>query len=483
MTDNESIKRKKIATQSKRGLLILSLRTAITNVLQFISSISLARLLTPYDYGVFGILNGWISSLSYLTDIGLHESLVQQKSDISINQMKSYLSIRIILSVSVSIFFGISFIFLKSYYNFKSDSLGLYFLGLITIFEAFSTIPKIHFQKNLNFIAFSKIELISTVFLYIGQVLFAYLGFGFWSFFIGIILRQLTIIASGFYLKMYHVPSFTHLQPIFSNLKKGVFYQINLIIIALNAIFIPIILKLFLDVDTIGLYFWTNGLVSIPLVFINNYNNVLFPAIAKLQSNREQIKILITRGGEVLILAIGLIFGLGAALGPSLIDILFNERWYAAKSIIALISLTIGLYGTRNIINSLLSGIGNPFMRSKIELINFFLVIGLTYILAQQFQLFGFLYAQTIANFTILIIASIYAREYIQFDLIKRFIIVFSGALLANYLLYNFKLVNNIFISFLIFMLVFFPFCVLLDRKIIIDLQQIFHKIKSFIKK
>jgi PST family polysaccharide transporter len=416
MSEQKNFDRNTIAKKSKLGVLFLSLKSFGLNILKIVSSISLAKLLSPYDYGVYGVLNSWISSLSYFTDIGLHESLVQKDEDIKRSDVEGYLALRLILSFVVALIFSGTIYFFKDFVDVDSDSPFLLLLGFICLFDAVTTLPKVVLHKELEFKKLTILELISSVFLYIFQIAFAYFGFGFWSFFIGMCIRYLILFVGGLLLKIYAWPKISSISKVRSSLNNGVHFQANLIIIAALGIASPIILKGFLTVEVVGIYFWTMSLVSLPIAYINNFGHVLFSALSKTQKNFDDSKLLISKSCRILILIISLIFGLGATLGPSLIELLFGEKWSLAKDVIALCSLTAGLLAAKELPNAALGALGKPRIRMKIELLGLFLLLTVGTFITSRFYLKGFLIYSAVVNGFIALSLFYKIKEYISLE-------------------------------------------------------------------
>lgn len=477
--DDNTKKREKVAGLAKKGFIFLTSRTLLTNILQLFSSLALARFLKPVDYSIFGVLNGLVNSLSFFTDIGMHEVLVQQKSEIKDEQIRTYLSFRLFVSVVLSLLFAVAFYFLKDYYEIKESNILFYFLGLFTILEVLSTIPTIFFQKRLEFAKLAKVELVGTVLLYVAQISFAYLGFEYWCFFFGIFIRYIVMIIFGIKNKFYIMPKFSSVINIKKYMKVGVFFQLNLMLTATHAILIPIILKYFLSLETIGLFFWISGLVSIPNSFIANFNHTLFPAISKVQSSIDDIKILINKASELILFIIVFIFGLGASIGPSIITIVFDEKWYEARDYLPLVALGIGLFNIRNIGNTLLAGIGQPNKRTGVEVFNLMSLVSLTCILGYFYKLEGYLWAIIISNFLSIIFLSVRTHKYMGIKIYKRFSVLFVSGFLGFYCVRYYQLEQNLIYSFLSFVCVFSLSSAVIDKNIFLEIIEQYKKMRK----
>lgn len=446
--------RKALASKAKSGFKKLSLRSIITYVLQLISTLILSRYFIPKDYGIFGILQNWLGSGNYLTDIGLTEGLTQQKEDITREQISAYLFVRLSLATLIAFCFFLGLFFFKDLLELDThQNLLMYFLGLFAIFDVLSSTPRMLLQKSMNFTKLARIEVVSSVVLYITQISGAILGLGFWSMFAGILGRYLVIILVGLKMNCFVFPRLSNVKEVSSLFKKGIFYQLNLGVIFLVGISTPIILKQYLDIGEVGLYFWANGLVAIPMSIIFNFQNVVFPAISKIQDNESEVKILFNKGTELFLLLIFGIFGLGAALSVSLVDFLFNEKWYGAKEFISYLSFIFIIYSVRQTPLVLLTSLGRSLEKFISEFSFFISLILLSTFLIPSYKILGFIAASFFAHLISFIIGMIFCSPYFYRSFYRNLTSLTIGVCSAFYQINHFQLFNSFFSAFLIFFL------------------------------
>lgn len=58
--------------------------------IQFIVTIFIARILTPADYGVIGLLTVFVAIANILLDSGFSQALIQKKMRVSLNSQLSF---------------------------------------------------------------------------------------------------------------------------------------------------------------------------------------------------------------------------------------------------------------------------------------------------------------------------------------------------------------------------------------------------------
>ncbi len=476
---NKTEKKENLADKSRFGFMAMSLRSVLTNILQIASSYILAYYLTPGDYGEFGILSSFVGALLFLSDIGLSIHLQQKSEEISDQEFQSFFGIRILLALLLVAGFFIAQPFLIDHYKFNFTNphlLGLYVL--IIPFEVISSVPKLMLIRELEFKEIAKIDMASSVTLYLTQIILAVLGFGVWSFIIANLARQtVSLIMSYSIKKRIILPRFSFKTFDKETYKRGFFYQLNSIIPTSRGIFFPIILSLYLSVDEMGLMFWVIGLVSIPMVFAYNYNSVFLPALSKVHKSKEEAKHLSSRAIENMVLALGFIFGLGGTIGPNIIDIVFPDKWALARDLVPLAALYIGLSAVRFIGTTIINAQGRPHVLTKIEIALVIMEYLGIVIFCSKLGLKGYFISQVVIYFLCLLYVYINTKEWVRFEAIWRFFSVLSATLIPYFLIY-FSILNiNIFVKTFSYIFLFLFIILVLDKSSKSDIKKLVSKV------
>tara|TARA_R110002072_G_scaffold64203_5_gene159770 strand:+ start:113787 stop:115226 length:1440 start_codon:yes stop_codon:yes gene_type:complete len=464
----KSNSRKNLASSAKSGFKKLSVRSVVIYLMQLISTLILSRFLIPKDYGIFGIIQNWLGSGNYLTDIGLTDGLIQQKEEISKEQLSAYLFVRLTLATLVASCFFIGIFFFHEKLGIEIGKQYLIcFLGLLSLLEVLSASPKMIFQKTMNFDRLAKMEISSSISLYVFQIIFAVSGFGFWSMFAGILIRYFVIIGVGFRSGCYTIPKYKNLQSVKHLYRRGAFYQLNLGVVFVVGIITPILLKSYLSMHDVGLYFWSIGLVSIPMSIIFNFQNVVFPAISKIQDNVDEVKILFNRGSELFLLIIFLLFGLGATLSIPLVDLLFNEKWYGAKEFISAISFIFIFYSVRQIPMVLLTSLGKSLEKFMAEL-SFLVSLVLSSIyLLPEYGIMGFIYASVFSHLVAFIIGISFCSSFFYASFYHNLFTLIIALGSAFFQIHKLGLSGSLVWSLILFVVNMIVIMALLNRKLL----------------
>jgi len=445
-------------------MMSLSLKTLIITFLQIASVFILARFLNPQDYGIFGILNGWIGVALFFTDIGIGGALIRQKEDPTYSQLQTYIGTQLALACSIAFLFWVFATPLCDYYHLKSEEVKMIrVLSLILPISVLSSIPKMFLQRRLKFGSLAKLEIAEALIVYLTQINLAILGWGVWSLIVGGLLRATvsTCVVYWFY-KEIHLPKITWVD-LQKFLPFGIPFQFNSMLPVLRGIVMPAILSHFFGVDAIGLIFWAMGLTSMPLEFASNYNTVAFSSLSRLQNDREGMRHFATRGIEIMLILFGFIFGLGATCGAAIITLFFNAKWTEAKPLIPLAAIAVSLIATRHLSTSILNANGKPLVRLWIEGFAVLIEIPLLFFFLSRFAMAGFFYSAIITSSITLLITIVNVKSFLENRVVLRFIAVTTASCLSFFIVYFFHCQNNLIYSFGLFVFIFTSVAFVLD--------------------
>jgi teichuronic acid exporter len=156
------------------------LESGLVFIVEFVFNIILARLLTPHDYGIYGILMIFIIISRVFVSSGLGEAIVREK-----NTTDSDLSTVFYANLSASIFIYLILFFTSIFFVgfFEVENLSLYIkiISLVLIVDAFTIIQRTILTKELNFKKQTILNTISVTIAGATGIFLAYNGYGVWS--------------------------------------------------------------------------------------------------------------------------------------------------------------------------------------------------------------------------------------------------------------------------------------------------------------
>jgi PST family polysaccharide transporter len=303
----------------------------------------LARLLTPEDFGIIGIILIFVSFSDIFTQMGIGTALIQKEK---IDQ--SHISLGYTLSFLMGILVGVLFYFSAPYIGVFFNLEGLD--GPIRFFSFFFPIKSINsvsnalLQRNLKFDIIVKINSASYFFGYgLTSITFALLGYGYWS----LIYGQLAILLISTGIFLFHIkPSFS-----ISNNKNtykeilffGSGYTIDTFINFFADNLDNLIIGKILGASSLGIYSRAFQLFAIPASFFGTiYDDVLFPILSSKQSNTKILSMFYIFSISfclLVLLPISLILLFNAEL---LVNLLLGKNW--TEVVLPFQILIIGLF-------------------------------------------------------------------------------------------------------------------------------------------
>lgn len=131
------------------GLWVFALRI-VTRLFGLVRTIILARLLAPEDFGLFGIALLTMSALETFSQTGFQAALIQKKEDIGPYLDTAWTLQAIRGAVLASILFGIG-PYVAAFFATPAAAALVRVLGISVLFQGFTNIGVVYFQKQLDF--------------------------------------------------------------------------------------------------------------------------------------------------------------------------------------------------------------------------------------------------------------------------------------------------------------------------------------------
>ncbi|NLM68315.1 MAG: lipopolysaccharide biosynthesis protein [Enterococcus sp.] len=392
-------------------------RQGISLVIQII----LARLLSPSDFGLIGMLAIFTGLATTITDSGFQTWLLQKKAPTSSDYSTVYL---FNIFASLVLYFGLFLIspLIASFYNEPILEELLKILGLTIIFGAFSMVHRVKLSRKMDFKSQAVISTFAMLLSGGVAIVIAYLGFGVWSLVVQQILNQflqtiLLILANRWTPKLtFSVVSFK--QMFHYGWKILLSSMLDTVYSNGSSVFIG---KFF---STSQLGYYTNGrkisdVASLSLA--GTVQKVSFPMLSQLKENRLQMqesfrKILMM----ISFVSFPLMLGL-SAVGEEAILFLFGSKWLAAVPYFKLLSIA-AMFMPMHILNILLLQIIERTDRYlKLEIIKKILALfAMVFALITFRSVIAIVWADVIVGTLSLVLNAYYTKEIINYSLLEQ---------------------------------------------------------------
>ncbi len=321
------------AKKSKEAFKWVVAAETIENFLRYSSSIILARLLFPEDYGLMGMASIAIQFSRRLTQFGLTSVLVQLKEIKNEHYDTVYwFNLSTMGIVAAAVFFGAPY-----YADYFGKPILVHILWLISIdflLQAFSAVPTAILRRELKFKELAFAQTLSRLGTIVTAIVLAFMGYGVWALVWGEVVGSFINRSAS----IYYAHKISDWRPRFRITKWafkdtfsfGLWMYVNAYITyGINNVDYFFIAK-FISAEQLGYYERAFNLMSMPRKrMVRKMNTVAFSTYSRLQDEKDRLVRGLLQVTRYLSLAsyplmIWLYFA-----APSLIQTMWGEKWEA----------------------------------------------------------------------------------------------------------------------------------------------------------
>ncbi len=402
--------------QAVSGMIWTFLQQFGSQLISFVVSMVLARLLLPEEFGLIGMLTIFMGIGSALFNGGLTSSLIRTHEC----TQEDYSTVFYFNFVGSILIYGILFMAaprIANFYHQPSLTNITRVYGLTFILSAFGTVQNTILTRELKF---KKLAIISFPALIISSVvgiLMAYLNYGVWSLIVSALVNVFFVsfflwFSADWYPKL-----------IFSKDKfiQHFYYGYKLTISAiLDTVFTniyQIVIGRFYSPALVGYYTRANTLMMLPVGNISGaLNKVIFPLFSKVQDDLPRFRNSYKQIMQMVLFIITPIIVLMGLLAKPLIILLFTDKWIAVVPIFKIICFTGILYPIHlyNLIVLEVKGRSDLFL--KLEVYKKIL-LAIILIVSFFYGFYALLWGQLIFSILALFINTYYAGKILKYSM------------------------------------------------------------------
>ncbi|WP_294375544.1 lipopolysaccharide biosynthesis protein [uncultured Clostridium sp.] len=399
-------------------------------VVTFVVSIILARILSPSDYGKIALITIFTTILQVFVDSGLGTALIQKKNadDLDFSSV-FYFNFVVCIVLYVLMFFSAPCI--ASFYKDYTLTPIIRVISLTIIISGVKGIQQSYVSKNMLFKRFFYSTLGGTIFSAFFGIGLAYAGFGVWA----IVAQQLSNASIDTLIlwitvkwrpkKMFSWKRLTELlsfgwKMLVSSLLETLYVNIRSLIIG----------KMYSSSD---LAFYNQG-DKLPNVIINNINtsidSVLLPTLANEQDDRERVKNMTRKAIKISTYIIApLMMGL-AFCAKTIVQIILTDKWLPCVPFLQIFCVTYMFYPIHTANLNAIKAMGRSDLFLKLEILKKF--VGMILLISTMwFGVMAMAYSLLISTFTSMIINSWPNKELLNYSFKEQMVDIFPSVLLS----------------------------------------------------
>ncbi len=309
----------------------------LDQVLRFIVSVILARLLGPRDFGLIGMVLVFTGFASRISELGLGASLVQRR-EVSDRHLNAVFWVNVATGAALTLLFALLAPLIARFYReplLRLLTVALaanFLLGSVTIAQDSLL------SKSLDFRTRFRIAILSLTVSGLVALLLAYFGAGVWSLvgqsITGTTMRVVVMwrLSSWRPRRAFDVSAFRELM------RFGRHMVAFDIVNYWGSNFDKLIVGRALGSSALGIYNLAGRLMQLPVTNVTGITGtVMFPALSAMQDEGESVRRAYLRATRMIALcAFPMMIGLGVVAEPAIL-VLYGEKWSETISVLRIL--------------------------------------------------------------------------------------------------------------------------------------------------
>ena len=425
--------------------------------IQFLVMLVMARLLTPEDYGIVGMLVVFVSLAQAFVDSGFSQALIRKKNRTDIDNSTVFY-FNIVVSVFIYCILYYCAPAISDFYNMPKLTPYTRVICLSIIINSFAIVQRAIYSANIDFKTQTKASVIAVIVSGIIGIYLAYSDYGPWA----LVWQQISNLSiNTLFLWIYSnwKPQFVYSWKSFNELFT--FGSKLLLTSIFNAIYnniYTIVIGKFFSAASLGNYSRANHFANLPSSnFTSIFQRVTFPVLCKVQDDDKRLVDIYRR---MIIASTYIIFpimiGMSGVAKPMIL-ILIGEKWIDCVYLLQIICFGLMWYPMHAINLDILQVKGRSDLFLKVEIYKktiAFIILAA----AAPFGLIALCYSKIISSLICLYINNFYTNKMIGLSIWRQFadilpILILNGLMFVIVLACT-TISNNLYFQLLLGILI-----------------------------
>ncbi|MFC7521902.1 lipopolysaccharide biosynthesis protein [Xanthomonas populi] len=328
-----------LGSRAAGGAAVTMIGQSAKMVVQFGGIILLARLLTPYDYGLMAMVTAIVGAAEILRDFGLSAAAVQAKH-VSREQRDNLFWINSGIGLSLSVVVYASSHLIANFYKEPALVMISQALAVTFLINGMTTQYRAHLSRGLRFGQVALSDVGSQVLGLVAAVAAALLGWGYWA----LVVQQVVQASVNFLIaascSRWLPRGYQRAAPMRDFMSFGWNLMAAQLLGYASRNVGQVIIGWRTGPDALGLYNRAFQLLMMPLNQINApATSVALPVLSQLQDDRERFNAFLLRGQTVMVHLIFALFAFSCAVAMPLIVLVLGEQWRDAVPLFQVLTL------------------------------------------------------------------------------------------------------------------------------------------------
>jgi O-antigen/teichoic acid export membrane protein len=337
----------------------------IGELIRFVRSIVLARLLVPEDFGLFGMALTIVAAMNALTTLGLDRTILVNKFD-SRQELKAHLdtvwSVELARGFFIALLVSATAFPISQFYGQAQLKVIIPLLGLISLLQGFQNIGLVTLRKDISFARLFWYELATNVVGIALTIALALVLRNVWALVIGLLLTAILGTALSYVFHPYRPRLAFEKIALRRALNLGKSALVISVASFVTSMADNVMVGRLLGAGALGNYSLAYNIASAPIsVLVFAFGAVLFPAYAEITAqHRKRLELAFIKVFSISLLILLTITVPLFLLAGEIVQLFFGVRWASAGAALRILALVIPLRGLTLIITTVLFALNRP---------------------------------------------------------------------------------------------------------------------------
>lgn len=369
------------------GSVFMLLTRLIVKGIGLISSIILARLLVPEDFGLVAIATAVFAFIELFGAFGLETALIQRQTKCE-NDYNTAWTFKVGFGLFTALVLLAIAPLVAEFYKDPRLTEVIWVISLTAFLGGLSNIGVVDFQTNLDFRRELKFQVIPKLLSFCVTVTLAFTLRNYWALVFGMLASQAIRLIASYVMHPY--------RPKFSLASVGALFSfskwllLNNVLFYVNTRLTELVLGRILSPAAVGVFSIGNEIASMPTTeMAAPINRASFPVYSKFKENLQELKrayknTVALSSGISVPAAVGIF-----AVCPLFVEVVLGEAWMAAVPLMQWIALGSVLMGLSTNIAYVFMALGKPYFSFIISLLRALAFLPLLLLWADEYGLPG----------------------------------------------------------------------------------------------
>lgn len=347
------------------GLGWVALSQYANRLFGFVTTLILAKLLVPEDFGLVAVAVMLVDVLKLFRDMGLGQALIHRRDDI---EAASHTAFFLLISVNVVLYLGAIMLAptAAEFYQNPAVTMVLIVISSNLVWFSMRAVPDALVRKSIDFKKLVVPELVPAILGSVIAISMAYNGFGVWS----LVVKSLVSDMLGTAL----IWRYTEFRPALRfnwKIAREMMHYGKYIIG--NSIFLVVVynvdrfyLSKYGGLALLGLYTVAFTIANLPTTEVGHIIcRVMFPVFSRLNNDIARLRVIFLktiRYASLLVLPVS--FGI-AVYGPPLVNIVYGDKWAGMTVALQLLCIYALSRSLSAIMHELYKATGQPYLAQR----------------------------------------------------------------------------------------------------------------------